>query len=63
MVQRIAHPTAGEIGLVGVPFKFSETPAGIDRPPPLLGEHTDTILKEVGFGDEEVAELRAKGVI
>jgi glutaryl-CoA transferase len=63
MVQRVAHPTAGEIGTVGVPFQFSETPAGIDRPPPLLGEHSDAILTEIGFLPEQIAHFRAEGVI
>jgi formyl-CoA transferase len=63
MVQRIAHPTAGEIGLVGVPFKFSETPAGIDRPPPLLGEHTNQVLSELGYSAEDTAKMRTEGVI
>jgi formyl-CoA transferase len=40
MVESVAHPTIGELRLVGIPFKFSATPASIRRPPPLLGEHT-----------------------
>jgi len=63
MVQRIAYPTAGEIGMVSVPFQVSETPAGIDRPPPLLGEHSDAILTEIGFLPEQIAHFRAEGVI
>lgn len=40
MIETVAHPTIGELRLVGIPFKFSGTPASIRRPPPLLGEHT-----------------------
>ncbi|MGH2390867.1 MAG: CaiB/BaiF CoA transferase family protein [Chloroflexota bacterium] len=63
MVQRIAHPTAGEIGAVGVPFTFSETPAGIDRPPPLLSQHSSEVLSDLGYSSEEIARFRAEGVI
>lgn len=45
MVQTKAHPTIGEVRLLGIPFKFSETPAGIRRHPPLLGEHTAEIRR------------------
>jgi formyl-CoA transferase len=63
MVQRIAHPRAGEIDLVGIPFKFSATPAGIDRHPPLHGEHTEEVLAELGYSPEETARLRKLGVV
>jgi formyl-CoA transferase len=63
MVQRIAHPTAGTIDLVGIPFKLSATPAGIDRHPPLHGEHTGELLAELGYSVDEIAKLRAQGII
>jgi crotonobetainyl-CoA:carnitine CoA-transferase CaiB-like acyl-CoA transferase len=40
------HPAAGRMTMQGVPIKLSETPGSIRRPPPLLGEHTDTVLAE-----------------
>jgi formyl-CoA transferase len=40
MIQSITHPTIGEVRLLGIPFKFSDSPASIRRHPPLLGEHT-----------------------
>jgi crotonobetainyl-CoA:carnitine CoA-transferase CaiB-like acyl-CoA transferase len=43
MIQKQTHPTIGEVRLLGIPFKFSETPASIRRHPPLLGEHTAEI--------------------
>lgn len=46
-----------------LPFALSETPARIDRRPPLLGEHSEDILGELGFSAEEIAELRRKGVV
>jgi formyl-CoA transferase len=48
MVVRIDHPAIGELKLLGVPFKFSDTPAVIRRHPPLLGEHTTEIRREFG---------------
>ena len=63
MVRTIPHPSAGEIRLVGPAAKFSSTPAQIQRHPPLLGEHTDEVLRELGLGDEEVAHLHEVGAV
>jgi len=63
MVQSVPHPTAGEIKLVGPAVKFSSTPAQIKRHPPLLGEHTDEILRELGLGEEDVKRLREVGAV
>ena len=45
------------------PYTFSETPASIDSFPPRFGQHTNEILGELGFSDQQVEELRSKGVI
>ncbi len=63
MVEEIEHPTAGRIKLVGIPYKFSETPLAIRRHPPTLGEHTEEVLRELGYSEAEVAALRAEGAI
>jgi crotonobetainyl-CoA:carnitine CoA-transferase CaiB-like acyl-CoA transferase len=64
MVQEIEHPTAGKVKLVGIPVKFSRTPGAIDRPPPLLGQHTDEVLGALlGYAPGEIEALRAEGVI
>lgn len=63
MVEVIDHPSAGTIRLVGIPFKLSRTPAGIDRPPPLHGEHTGELLTELGYSAEEQIRLRADGAL
>lgn len=63
MVQTIPHPTTGEIKLVGPAAKFSSTPAQIQRHPPLLGEHTDEVLGELGLGESEVLRLHEVGAI
>ncbi len=59
------HPLAGGgVRLIGNPIKFSETPVTYHHLPPLLGEHTDAVLKEVlGLDAEERDRLRARKVI
>lgn len=58
------HPSAGKVKLVRSPMKLSATPAEADLPPPLLGQHTDEVLREVlGHSDEDIAKLRARGVL
>jgi formyl-CoA transferase len=60
----IEHPTAGVLGFPGFPYKLSHTPAQAHRPPPLLGEHTEEVLKELlGYSGEEVAGLHERGAI
>jgi crotonobetainyl-CoA:carnitine CoA-transferase CaiB-like acyl-CoA transferase len=63
MIERVVHPRLGEIPVVGTPVKFSRMRAGVRRPAPLLGEHTDEILAEHGYTVEEIAALRAKKVV
>lgn len=46
MIETLTHPTIGEVRLLGIPFKFSETPASVRRHPPLLGEHTAEIASQ-----------------
>jgi crotonobetainyl-CoA:carnitine CoA-transferase CaiB-like acyl-CoA transferase len=62
LVQSVAHPTAGTIPQLGSPLDFSETPAAIRRPPPLLGEHTREVLLEGGFTPTEIDALCASGI-
>lgn len=62
-VVTVDHPTAGNIRMVGPPYHFSATPPAIRRPPPLLGEHSDEILAEIGFDQATIATFRAEGVV
>lgn len=64
MVRAVKHPTAGEIRMLGIPFRFSATPASVRRPPPTLGQHTEQVLRdELGLSDERIAALRAERII
>jgi crotonobetainyl-CoA:carnitine CoA-transferase CaiB-like acyl-CoA transferase len=53
----------GRMRLVGSGFRLAHGSPGIDRPPPTLGEHTDAILAEAGYGAEEIARLRDAQII
>jgi len=63
MVTSIDHPTIGSFRSLGLPMRLSENPTSIDRHPPLLGEHTDEMLQELGYDDAEIAELRAGEIV
>ena len=63
MVVEVEHPRAGRIRVNGVPVKFSETPGGVVTPPPMLGEHTEAVLRELGCEAGEIAALGRDGVI
>ncbi|MFH1928009.1 MAG: CoA transferase [Chloroflexota bacterium] len=63
MVVTMSHPTVGEVPLVGSPLKLSRTPVAMRRHPPLLGEHTDEILQDLGSGPGDIARLHAEGCV
>jgi formyl-CoA transferase/CoA:oxalate CoA-transferase len=63
MVLEIEHPEAGVIKMLGTPFKMSVTPGVVRSPPPTRGQHTFEILRELGFDDEEIIELKSKHVV
>jgi formyl-CoA transferase len=53
----------GDYRGLGTPIKLSRTPGGTRRPPPRFGEHADEILREYGFGEDEIERLRAEAVL
>lgn len=61
LIQSYEHPAAGTVKVVGPAVRWSETPAGIDRPAPLVGEHTREILSELGRSPEAIDALIASG--
>lgn len=64
MLVEVFHPTVGAVKMAGTPIKLSETPGGVRLPPPLLGQHTDLILRELlGYDEAQIAQLRQQGAI
>jgi formyl-CoA transferase len=61
-VVEVAHPERGSFKTVGCPLKLSDSPVEIERSP-LLGEHNDEVLAELGYGEAELEKFRAAGVI
>ena len=64
MIEEIEHPTAGLIKMLGIPYRFSDTPAGVSSAPPILGVDTDTVLADLcGITKSDLDTLRGDGVI
>jgi crotonobetainyl-CoA:carnitine CoA-transferase CaiB-like acyl-CoA transferase len=63
MTASVEHPALGVLRQAGIPLRFSATPGSIRSAPPLLGEHSEAILAELGYDVAAIADLRARGVI
>lgn len=63
MTVDIDHPTLGPLRTLGTPIKMSSTPLNPKRRSPLLGEHTDQVLSQAGYSDDEIEQLRNGGVV
>ena len=59
----LEHPEVGTFETTGIPVKLGSSPGRIERRPPLLGEHTDEVLRECGLDDTEIASLRTQRII
>ncbi len=59
----IHHPKAGDFKTVNIPIHFSETPGGIYRHPPMVGEHNEEILRDAGYTSEEIRRFKENRVI
>jgi crotonobetainyl-CoA:carnitine CoA-transferase CaiB-like acyl-CoA transferase len=63
MVAEVDHPTVGRAKVIGSPVKLSHTPTSVRTAPPMLGQHTDALLQELGYDRSAIDNLRAAGVI
>lgn len=63
MLLEIPHPSLRMIKQTGIPIKFSKTEGSIDRHPPVLGEHTQEVLRTLGYSEEDLKELEQEEVI
>lgn len=63
MFQRIDHPGIGTLTTPASPLDFSSAPRLAARPAPRLGEHTDEILGEIGYGGSEIGALHDRGIV
>ena len=63
MIVRLPHPLTDALELVASPMKLSATPVQVQRPPPLLGQHTDEVLATLGLDAAARAFLRQQGII
>jgi crotonobetainyl-CoA:carnitine CoA-transferase CaiB-like acyl-CoA transferase len=59
MAQATPHPKVPDLRTTGFPWRMSETNPEVRCPPPLLGQHTSEVLKELGYTDSEIASLGA----
>jgi crotonobetainyl-CoA:carnitine CoA-transferase CaiB-like acyl-CoA transferase len=63
MVVEVAHPSGDTVRMPGNPIKLSDTYEDSFSSPPLLGQHTDEVLRELGKSEEEIGRMRAAGII
>lgn len=63
MVVEMEHPSLGILKMLGVPVKLSRTPGRIKTVPPAQGEHSETVLKQMGYSKEEIETFIKEGII
>ncbi|MGG3468242.1 CaiB/BaiF CoA-transferase family protein [Neobacillus pocheonensis] len=62
MVVQVNHPVITDLKLVGSPLKFSRTPVKIKRHPPMHSEHTEEVLKKLGYSNMEIKKMKQDGI-
>ena len=63
MIQTVAHEMLGSVDVTGVPIRFYSTPGSVRLAPPMLGQHTQEVLAELGFNEDEMGQLADEGII
>ena len=63
MTLTVDHPTLGRLRTIGTPIKMSATPLNPHRRAPMLGEHTDDVLANAGYSNDEIEQLRYAGAV
>jgi crotonobetainyl-CoA:carnitine CoA-transferase CaiB-like acyl-CoA transferase len=63
LTEEVKHPVAGTMTFIGPPVRYSNFAEETSRAPPLMGEHSAGVLRELGYSDEAIEELRARRVI
>jgi crotonobetainyl-CoA:carnitine CoA-transferase CaiB-like acyl-CoA transferase len=63
MVVEQQHPVLGSLKMLGIPVKLSRTPGKVNTVPPDLGQHTNEILQQLGYSDDEITKMQKDGVI
>ncbi len=63
MVKEVEHPTAGTVKVCGPAVKYSMSKCDVVKAPPLLGQHTDEILKSLGYDEEQIRAYHVAGVV
>jgi len=63
MIQTVAHEKLGSVDVTGVPIKFYGTPGSVRLPPPMLGQHTEEVLAELGYAPPEMEALEQAGIV
>lgn len=63
MCMSMEHPSLGALKLVGSPLKLSKSPVKMIKPPPLYGEHTEQVLRELGYTKDDIEGFRQNHII
>jgi formyl-CoA transferase len=62
-VVSVDHPLMGPVRMAGPMIQMSETPLAVQGPSPTLGQHTEEVLRELGYDDARIADLQSRGVL
>jgi crotonobetainyl-CoA:carnitine CoA-transferase CaiB-like acyl-CoA transferase len=63
LIVQLEHPALGMVRSIANPIKFSDTPVSYRMPPPVLGEHSEMILRELGYVEDEITMARSEGAV